>query len=249
MANANREVTISSSIVSSSTSENAPPPPSLVTPRGWFGFGFQCGDCSAQSVSRDSAAVWWFGDMPRVYSVDLGSPAFRAGLRRGDVISGIDGVSIVTPEGGRRFGLIRPGQVVRWTVVRDGEERQVVARAAERPDRRERTALLDLQRELGRLNEIKDMELLRREIAELNREMARSKVRDETRSIQIRTLSARPLRYAGVIGGAEVEVRGPGSVIVNEIDNKNELVINIGESVVRIRVPETMPKQKGDTPK
>src|SRR5262245_31201501 len=66
---------------------------SLITPRGWFGFGFQCADCVARTATPESAAIWRFGTQPRVYSVDLGSPAARGGLRRGDVIMQIDGFS------------------------------------------------------------------------------------------------------------------------------------------------------------
>ena len=63
------------------------------------------------------------------------------------------------------------------------------------------------------------------------------------------TLPARRLRYAGVIGGTEVEVRGPGSVIVSENDGKDELVISTGESVVVIRVPAGLLKRSGEKPK
>jgi C-terminal processing protease CtpA/Prc len=82
---------------------------SRAVPRGWFGFGFEC-DCVAERSLMDSVAVWTFSDYPRVYSVDDGSPAAKAGLRRGDVIKEIDGISILDPDGGRRFGSIRPGR-------------------------------------------------------------------------------------------------------------------------------------------
>ena len=228
---------------------DVPQPPSLVTPRGWFGFGFECNSCTARRDARDSAAVWTFSTLPRVYSVDLGSPAAKAGLRRGDVLIRIDGVSILTPEGGRRFGIIRPGQSVRWTVLRDGAPRQVVAQAAERPERRASIALLDLRGELSRLNELKDMDQLRREISELNREMERRRVREDARSqLEMRSYAAQRLRYAGVIGGAEVEVRGPSSVIVSE-NGEDEMVITVGESMVRIRVPNSPRKRTAETPR
>lgn len=219
-----------------------PEPPALVTPRGWFGFGFQCGECSARAGTGETAAVWEFGTWPEVYSVDSGSPAAVAGLRRGDLITEIDGISIITPEGGRRFGAIRPGQTVRWTVLRDGSPHRLVARAAERPERRERLALTDLRRELKRLNELSDMEQLRKELATLNREMERRRAREQER-VTARSVPTRRLRYAGVIGGAEVEVRGPGSIIVSQNEDKEELVINTGESIVVIRVPETTRKR------
>lgn len=221
------------------TGFDLPEAPTLLTPRGWFGFGFQCAECSARGGSPDSGAVWAFGTHPTVYSVDSGSPAALAGLRRGDVITRIDGLSILSPDAGRAFGAIRPGQTVRWTVMRGDRQREIVARAAERPERRARVALTDLRRELARLNELSDMDELRRELAEVNREMEVRRAVDLAREkVRVTTLPARRLRYAGVIGGTEVEVRGPGSVIVSETDGRDELVITTGESVVVIRVPE-----------
>jgi hypothetical protein len=247
------------------TPATAPEPPDAqfdlpeatrILPRGWFGFGFLCDECSAKSGATDSAAVWRFGSWPRVYSVDLGSPAARAGLRRGDVITHIDGVSILTLEGGRRFGAIRPGQAVRWGVVRAGTPRIVVGRAAERPERRERVALSELRGELSRLNEMSDLDQLRRELANLNQRIERVKLESaELTRLQdlqrVRKVEqpVRRLRYAGVINGTEVEVRGPGSVIVSESDAKNELVINTGDAVVVIRVPEGLLKRTSEKKK
>ncbi len=224
-------------------------PPGQVTPRGWFGFGFECGECYARTAPGDSATVWRFGSHPKVYSVDLGSPAARAGLRRGDVITRIDGLSILSPAGGRRFGSIRPGQPVKWTVVREGAVRNVVARAAERPDRHERVELRDLRKQLVRLNELSDLDQLRRELAVLNQEMDSRRAQEMARErVRVKTPVARRLRYAGVIGGTEVEVRGPGSIIVSETDEKDELVINTGESVVVIRLSDLGRKRAATSP-
>jgi len=240
------------------------PSPALLVPRGWFGFGFQCGECSAKSNPADSAAVWRFGSWPTVYSVDLGGPAARAGFRRGDIITHLDGISILSPEGGRRFGAIRPGQVVRWAVLREGMPRYVVARAEERPERRERVALTDLRRELSRLNEMSDLDQLRRELATLNRRLERARTENaqaaqayqdaqraqaDVMRERMTLAPARRLRYAGVIGGTSVEVRGPGSIIVSQSDLKDELVINTGEAVVVIRVPDGLQKRTADKPK
>jgi hypothetical protein len=233
-----------------------PEAPTLIVPRGWFGFGFNCGDCYARPGVPDSGAVWLFGSLPRVYSVDLGGPAARAGVRRGDVITHIDGISILSPEGGRRFGAIRPGQAVRWTLLREGAIRTVVAQAAERPGRPDRRALTDLRNELGRLNDLSDVDQMRRELAELSKRIDRIKLESVARTRYIdltseraATAAVRRLRYAGVIGGTEVEVRGPGSVIVSESDVRDELVINTGDAVVVIRVPDGMVKKRVDKKK
>jgi hypothetical protein len=82
---------------------------------------------------RKSASSWSFAEYPTIYSVDPGSPADKAGLRRGDVLLKIDGVSLLTPEGGRRFGAMEPGQDVAWTYRRGGAEKNVRMTAVVRP--------------------------------------------------------------------------------------------------------------------
>jgi hypothetical protein len=184
--------------------------------------------------------VWVFGSRPRVYSVETGSPAARAGIQRGDVITHINGISLLTPKGGQLFGATRPGQVVRWTLLRDGRTRYAVARAAERPE--QRYAFEDWKRQVKQLSEMSDMTQIREEIARLNARIEHFTLEREPRTQHrielVQPLRVRQLRYAGVIGGAEVEVRGPGNVIVSESDSRNEVVINTGESVVVIRASD-----------
>jgi hypothetical protein len=128
--------------------------------------------------------------------------------------------------------------------MRDGAVRKVIGSAAERPDRRERVELRDLRKQLVRLNELSDLDQLRRELATLNQEMDSRRAQELARErARARTPVARRLRYAGVIGGTEVEVRGPGSIVVSETDEKDELVINTGESVVTIRLTDVVRKR------
>jgi hypothetical protein len=227
----------------------APEAPVYILPRGWFGFGLQCDECNAKRGTETTPPVWRFGTLPRVYSVDQGSPAFNAGIRRGDELTHINGISLLTPEGGRRFGATRPGDQVRWTLSRDGAKRTVVARAGSRPDRR--FELKDLRDEVSKLNKVGDTDQLRRDIARLNREIARRRLQaDQLERRAITTVPARRLRYAGVIGGTEVEVRGPGSVIVTATAEKDSLIINTGDAIVVIRVPEGLLRRGGeDKPK
>ena len=88
------------------------------SPRGWFGFSIRCNGCGWSTTSRDEAPVWESDEAPELSRVSAESPAGRAGLRAGDRITHIDGVSIVSREGGRRFGAVMPGQRVRLTVRR-----------------------------------------------------------------------------------------------------------------------------------
>lgn len=118
----------------------ARPPRGVLVPRvairalpgGWFGFGISC-NCVIRRAKESESAVWEFNDPPEVYSVEAGSPADRAGLRRGDVLLDIDGIELTTDEGGRRFGAVKPGQEVHFTYRRGGETRSATITAVARP--------------------------------------------------------------------------------------------------------------------
>ncbi|NIW37821.1 MAG: hypothetical protein GWN32_15395, partial [Gemmatimonadetes bacterium] len=51
----------------------------------------------------DSSMVWSFSTPPLINWVYEGGPAYEAGIRPGDLLLGVDGLNIVTEEGGRRF--------------------------------------------------------------------------------------------------------------------------------------------------
>ena len=110
-----------------------PPSPPVFLPEGWFGFGISCDDCAIRRHGDD--VTMFFREAPSVESVEPGSPAARAGIRRGDVLTHVDGVAITTAEGARRFASIRPGQVVTWTYRRGSRAYTARATAGRRPDR------------------------------------------------------------------------------------------------------------------
>ena len=89
-----------------------------VLPRGWYGFSVRCNGCGWTTVSRYDSPMWESPEIPEVSRVDQESPAGRAGIRRGDRITHVDGLSITSPEGARRFGSAEPGQRVRLTIKR-----------------------------------------------------------------------------------------------------------------------------------
>lgn len=88
------------------------------TPRGWFGFSIRCNGCGWSMAESGETPVWESDEAPELSMVARESPAGRAGLRTGDRITHIDGHSLMSREGARRFGAVRPGQRVRLTVRR-----------------------------------------------------------------------------------------------------------------------------------
>ncbi len=61
-------------------------------------------------------------------------PAARAGLRRGDAVTAIDGVPVKDPrELSRRIASVKPGDKVKVTVWRDGRERTVTIEVGRQP--------------------------------------------------------------------------------------------------------------------
>jgi len=89
----------------------APPVMPALLPAGWLGLSFRCTGCQVQ-VEGDSARTWTFPESPTIVSVEGGSPAARAGLRSGDRLVSIDGLSLMSAAGGERFGAVSPGQSV-----------------------------------------------------------------------------------------------------------------------------------------
>jgi S1-C subfamily serine protease len=80
-------------------------------PAGWLGLSFRCTGCQVQ-FEGNSARMWTFPEPPTIVSVEGGSPAAKAGLRRGDRLVSIDGLSLMSAAGGERFGAVSPGQSI-----------------------------------------------------------------------------------------------------------------------------------------
>ena len=87
-------------------------------PRGWFGFSIKCNGCGWSATSPSADPVWESDEVPQIARIESGSPADRAGFRNGDRITHIDGHSILSREGARRFGRVRPGETVKLRVMR-----------------------------------------------------------------------------------------------------------------------------------
>jgi hypothetical protein len=97
-----------------------PVPPSPASPDGWFGFSLRCSECGWERIGTEATPRWESSVAPQIGIVAAGGPADRAGFKTGDRITHLNGESILSPEGARRFGAVIPGQRIRLTVTRNG---------------------------------------------------------------------------------------------------------------------------------
>jgi S1-C subfamily serine protease len=102
-------------------------------PIGWLGLGLSFSGSIVAKPSDGLPARWRFDAPPKIHSIEPDGPAGRAGLKRGDVLTHIDGVRLDTRRGGKLFSAVEPGQVVTWTIRRHGEESTVAMVPEERP--------------------------------------------------------------------------------------------------------------------
>lgn len=90
-------------------------------------------------IFRDERRVWELGLGPRltpsISAVNPGSPAERAGLRPGDVVTAVAGQPVFTPEELMQAIQRRAGQTFELTVERDGQPLTVSVTAAPVRDR------------------------------------------------------------------------------------------------------------------
>lgn len=95
--------------------------------RGMLGIGIQ-------NVTSDLAQQFGLKEIRGVIinSVKLGSPADKAGIKQGDVITGINGTNISdNNELRNRVAQTAPGSQINLTLLRDGKEQTVVATLTE----------------------------------------------------------------------------------------------------------------------
>ncbi|HZK78124.1 MAG TPA: PDZ domain-containing protein, partial [Gemmatimonadaceae bacterium] len=111
-------------------------PASPASPTGWFGFSIRCSECGWSQSRGDDSPVWESSTAPELSMISREGPAARAGLMAGDVLTHINGVSILTPQGARMFGRVHPGQRISLTVRRDGKTLTKVLTLATRPELR-----------------------------------------------------------------------------------------------------------------
>jgi membrane-associated protease RseP (regulator of RpoE activity) len=100
----------------------APPAPRPGPSMSALGFSIRCSNCSIQRSADANRWVWSFSAAPVVEAVEPNSPAHEAGLRAGDVLTGLDGQPLVTAAGGERFGAVAAGDRITLTYQRGSRE-------------------------------------------------------------------------------------------------------------------------------
>lgn len=97
--------------VGAQKSAGAPIVTAKVVERPWIGFGIACSYCSLHDEGGD--ASWHFGGPPVVMEITPGGPAAGSGLALGDTLTTVNGVDIMSADGGLRFAQIKAGVPVR----------------------------------------------------------------------------------------------------------------------------------------
>ena len=194
---------------------------------GWFGVGLNCGDCGW--VMLEDNAVWRSNEFPVIYLVEPGSPAAKGGLQRDDKLTEINGVSLLSEEGGRLFGSVKPGQEVKWTVEREGETKNITVVAGVRPG----SELEQLRR-----IPIKDLddEELRKQMEQLQKQFNWASRRTPS--------AAQRLRWTGSVGDADITVNGQSHVQVTTDEETGDIVITTADATIRVKKSDS--KKKGD---
>lgn len=99
--------------------------------RGWLGVGVQefgaTGEPGAATGARTRRGV-------QVQTVERNSPAARAGIRQGDVVTAINGAAVDSSRAlVRTVAGTQPGGTLRLTLTRDGRQQEVAVQVGRRP--------------------------------------------------------------------------------------------------------------------
>jgi hypothetical protein len=88
---------------------------------GRFGFALSCVPSCTRVRASGGTDYWRFDGHPPIAGIMPGGPAAMAGLRVGDVVTEIDGISILSEDGALRFQRSERKESIRVTVLRDGK--------------------------------------------------------------------------------------------------------------------------------
>ncbi len=89
---------------------------------GRFGFAISCLPSCTRTKATDGTEYYKFDGHPPIAGIRAGGPAAMMGLRVGDVVTEIDGISILTEEGALRFQRSERKASLHVTIMRDGKK-------------------------------------------------------------------------------------------------------------------------------
>ncbi|MFC1660365.1 PDZ domain-containing protein [Gemmatimonadota bacterium] len=205
-----------------------PPRPPRVAPEipeGRLGISFSCGPCTLSH--QGEVSVWDFSGPIEVIGVDPGGPADLAGIQLGDQIKEVNGRRVESRQGGEDFSRMTPGEALELTLVkRNGEEETVtvVPVTSETLSTARRARTREAWGGAG-WREAVTVPGVRGEL------WPDPTLPDPPEGM--------PLRYSGVLGGVEVEVRGEPVTVSTESRGARIILINAEGLWIRIRVPDT----------
>jgi TonB-dependent SusC/RagA subfamily outer membrane receptor len=91
-------------------------------PAGRFGLAVSCEPTCTKARARDGTDYWRFDGYPPIVALLPSGPAERVGLKVGDRVTDIDGISILTEQGALRFLRNESKDSMQVTVLRGGEK-------------------------------------------------------------------------------------------------------------------------------
>lgn len=193
---------------------------------------------------RREGSRWEFSENPRIFSVDEDGPADRAGLRRGDILTHIDGIALLSDEGGKRLGQVKAGDEVDFIYRRGTTVGTATLTATIAPSVRGIASVSALtrsrdmlRRSLGRIEHTTDP-AVRAEIVRLQaqlREAERVQRVAGVEALRSERALTRPLRYSGSIAQVNVTVRSHASVVVSRDEETGEVVITTSDATIRVK--------------
>jgi hypothetical protein len=91
---------------------------------GRFGLALGCTPSCTRSRAADGTTYWRYDSYPPIVALRARGPASNARLLVGDIVTHVDGVSILSAEGAQRFAEASTRNGLTLTIRRNGEERR-----------------------------------------------------------------------------------------------------------------------------
>lgn len=101
----------------------------VASPDSRYGLGLACQAPCTKAHAPDGTEYWKFDGYPSIAELRAGGAAVNVGLKVGDVITDVDGISILSEEGALRFSASARKESLHLMVLRDGKKVGYLLRA------------------------------------------------------------------------------------------------------------------------